>query len=140
MGHKDDWYLEDIEGHDVDNLSTLLKGAKDYKFETIVETMNFSGVALNTALMKHGVNLQIAEEMSKDKEEYEDIDGPLNRLMSDKGVRVEQRMEYTGIDRWRCGFYIYKDNEISDFISAPIRTEDVILSKYRFTITTTVRL
>ncbi len=140
MGDKDNWHLGDIESHDVDNLTTLLKGAKEHQFKTVNEVLAFSGQALNTALMKHGINLQVAEEMSKDKEEYEDIDSPLNRLMAEKRVRVEERMEYTGLDRWRCGLYVYKDNEIADFIGAPVPIESVLMTNFRYTIRTTVRL
>jgi hypothetical protein len=140
MGDKDNWTLEDIAGHDIDNLKTLLKkDTKSYSFTQVHKVVAFAGQALNKALMKHGINLEVAMQMSKDPEEYEDIGSPLEQLMNEKHVRVEERMTYKGLDRWRCGFYVYKDNEIADFIGAPDRKDNTFSpTGIMFVLTTTV--
>lgn len=140
MGDKDNWTLDDIASHDLDNLQTLLKSdTKQYSFTKVNEVVAFSGQALNKALMKHGINLDVAMQVSKDPEEYEDVGSPLEKIMEEKHVRVEERMTYTGLDRWRCGFYVYKDNEIADFIGAPDKNESPFSpTGIMFVLTTTV--
>jgi len=142
MGDKVNWTLEEIEGHDIDNLQTLLsKEPKDYSFAKVDEAVVFSGQVLNRALMKHGINLEAVMHISKDHEEFDDVSGPLDAIMTEKHVRVETRMNYTGLDRWRCGIYIYKDNEIADFIGAPVRRDGAFsVSGSMFVITTTVSM
>jgi hypothetical protein len=140
MGDKNNWHLDEIQAHDDDNLRTLINSAKDHYFEYVTEITEFSGLCLNAALNKHGIDLAVAEQMSKDKESYSDVGAAIDKLLNEKHVRVEPRMHYEGLDRWKCGIYIYKDNEIADWISAPIHLDNIIESKYRYTLRTTVVL
>jgi len=131
--------LEDIKEYDRFNLENLLEKSKEYKFKDITSVLKFSGECMNAACMKHGINLAVAEAMSK-AQDYEDVGHSVDKMMGEINMRVEPRMAYEGIDRWRCGVYIYKDNEITDFIGAPMHIEALVLSKYKYVIRTTVVL
>jgi hypothetical protein len=142
MGDKDNWTLEEIAGHDIDNLKTLLlKDTKKYSFQKVEDVVAFAGQLLNTALMKHGINLDVAMQMSQDPKEFEDVGTPLEKLMAKKSVRVEERMQYEGLDRWRCGLYVYKDNEIADFVGAIQKEKNAFsVSGFMYIITTTINM
>ena len=135
----ENWHLEDIQGHDIANLKRLLeKNRYEHKFEKTTEVIRASGVLLAKALEKHGISLAAAHQFASGDNEAGDV---IDALMKEKNVRFEQRMEYTGIDQWRCGFYIYKDNEIADFIGAPTKIEKSdIMHKYRYSLVATLKL
>lgn len=136
----DNWHLEDIHGHDLANLKKLLERKRyEHKFEKVHQAMMASGFLLDKALSKHGISLSMAAQIANGDDEA--AGHALDQLMKENNVRVEQRMEYTDIDQWRCGLYIYKNNEIADFIGAPTRLErQNIIHKYRYQIVATVDL
>ena len=132
--------LGDIEDYDLDNLKYILQNVKEMKFTELNQVTEFSGLCMNAALQKHDINLNVAIQMSNDPE-YEDVGAAIDTLMKAKNVRVEERMNYDGEDRWRCGFYIYKNNEITDFIGAPYKEDAVLTFKgFVYVVKTTVKL
>ena len=135
----ENWQLEDIQGHDVANLTRLLEKSRyEHKFEKVNKVVEAAGHLLAKALEKHGISLAAATQFAKDEDQSGDV---VEALMQEKNVRVEQRMEYAGIDQWRCGFYIYKDNEIADFIGAPVKFEQTdIIHNYRYKLVATLDL
>lgn len=135
------WHLEDIEGHDVENLKQLLnKQRHEHKFEKVNQAVMASGILLDKALEKHGISLSVAAQLAKNGGD-EASGQALDQMMKEANVRVEQRMEYKDIDQWRCGIYVYKNNEIADFIGAPTRLENqAIIHKYRYQIISSVEL
>jgi hypothetical protein len=140
--YQDTWHLADIQGHDVENLKQLLKKkVRTYTFKSIEEVKTFTMQAINTALAKHGISLQTAAEYGMKKGDLDQAGDAFQYLMDEKQVRIEERMDYQGEDAWKCGIYIYKDNEIADFLAAPRPiSKTIILTNERFTVDTTVEL
>lgn len=144
MGSKyqESWTLGDIQDHDVANLKQLLKkNIRIYRFRTTEEVTRFTMEAIHKALEKHGISLKTAYEYGVRHKNLDDAGAAFQSLMDEKRVRVEERMSYEGEDQWRCGIYIYKDNEIADFLGAPRKiSETIILTNERYTVKTTVEL
>ena len=133
--------LDDIESYDIDNLQYILKNKKVYTFHQITECVKFSGEALDKALTEFGISLEAAASYSNSlgDPEHDRVGNTVDKMLKEKDVRVEQRMEYTGQDQWRCGIYIYHSNEIVAFLGAP-RREETTLGIPKYVIETTVRL
>lgn len=132
--------LDDIKAYDEDNLGYLLKNAKNYSFHKRDEVIAASGEAMNRAMQKHGIDLAVAMQFSNEGD-AEAVGNAIDAMMQEKGIRVEQRMDYTGEDRWKCGLYIYKDNEIVDFIGAPDKqANSIAIQGFIYVLKTTVQM
>ena len=135
MGYQDNMHLEDIKSHDQDNLDVILKRRANRRyFKSANKAVKASGQMVANALKKHSIYLKKAMSQGTIEEAGEYV----QKTMNEKHVRVEQRMEYTGEDAWRCGIYVYKDNELSDFIGAPRKIEGLIVDQ-RYYIVTTIK-
>jgi hypothetical protein len=139
--YQSNWTLGEIEGHDAENLKQLTKKqARTYTFKTVKDVQAFTMEAINKALEKHGISLHTAAEYGMSKGKMDTAGDAFQYLMDEKNVRVEERMQYEGEDAWRCGVYIYKDNEIADFLQAPRKTKNVIISNELYVVNTTIEL
>jgi hypothetical protein len=138
--YQSNWTLGAIQGHDIENLKQLTsKSFRAYTFKTVEDVQTFTMEAINKALEKHGISLHTAAVYAT-THNFQDAGAAFQYLMDEKNVRVEERMQYEGESAWRCGIYIYKDNEIADFLQAPRKTENVIISNELYTVNTTVEL
>ena len=108
---KDDT-LGDIKARDIDNLEHVLKNRTTHYFEGLAEASMFQNRALFTILARLGMDLK---KTGFDEKE-------IDRLLEKNNIRVEHR-QYEDTeedkDKWRSGIYIYKDNEIVEFIGSP---------------------
>lgn len=103
---KDDT-LGDLKARDIENLERVLKDRTRHLFKSIKEAMMFQNKAVFSVLARLGVDI------NKTGLNADSID----RLLEKNHVKVENR-QYEGEDQWRSGIYIYKDNEIADFVGA----------------------
>jgi len=102
--HKDDT-LDDLKWKDVDNLESVMKGRVRRLFDSRHAYTQFMSAMVFGSLEKIGMkmNPSITGEQAQ-------------KIMSEKGIKIEPRGNYQGDDIWRAGTYIYKNNEIVTFI------------------------
>ena len=106
--------LGEIRADDLDNGEYLLqKHMKRHYFMTLEEYTGFQTEFLKNMLEKAGIS----------RTELCDNDHAVKKMIQN-GVRIECRKR-TGEDAWRSGYYVYKDNEIAAFLSAPHSTMSV---------------
>lgn len=106
-----DMTLEEMEQHDIENLTYLMKNGKENHFPNLFAARVFVRESLDGILKRCGV--QCSSEAHP---------AFVDKQLGDNGVKVENRT-YQGEDMWRSGLYVYKENEIVGFVSLPSRTK-----------------
>ncbi len=122
--------LDEVKQDDIGMLGDILKNAKEYRFATQAECVEFQSACLYKTLERLGLkmNAHLNEKM-------------VDRILKTKGIKVERRTYDDEIDKERTGFYVYKQGENGDemvaFISDPVQITDPLVY---FVIKTNVEL
>jgi len=97
--------LDDLKWKDIDNLESVMKGRVRRLFDSRHSYTQFMSAMVFGTLEKIGMpmNPNVTGEQAQ-------------KIMDEKGIKIEPRGNYTGDDIWRAGTYIYKGNEIVTFI------------------------
>lgn len=104
--------LQDLKNRDIDNLEFILKNKQIHHFKDGQAAFTASGEMMRLAVLRGGVDLHGIMEMSNDLDAVGEM---TQEAMEQNGVRIETR-NYKGVDEWRSGTYVYKNNEILAFI------------------------
>jgi len=104
--------LGDIKARDIDNLQFLMENKKVHSYRNPAEAYAAVGEMMRQAALRGGLDLKALMDLSINSDDGGDM---VDEAMAKTGVRIESR-NYEGIDKWREGIYIYKNNEILSFI------------------------
>lgn len=129
-----DMTLDDLKQHDVENLENVMKNCKVYDVtgKTVLEVGLFRANHIKQAMQYAGV--EYYDGMPEDL---------IDKAMKRANVKLENRSYDSEEDQWRSGLYLYKNQEIVAFVSAPLaeRPSPMVLNPNpRVVIRTNIRL
>jgi len=120
--------LDEVKADDIGMLEDALKGKKETWFNTPDEAMRYIGDRLFKLLARLGIKVK------KDMD-WRMVDAQLGA----HHIRVENR-DYEGDDEWRSGIYVYKNDELTGWISKGRRMMRSTLSVYpEYRVQTTIK-
>jgi len=89
-----------------------MENKKVHSYRNPAEAYAAVGEMMRQAALRGGLDLKALMDLSINSDDGGDM---VDEAMAKTGVRIESR-NYEGIDKWREGIYIYKNNEILSFI------------------------
>lgn len=98
--------IDEVKADDIDQLEQVFKVSQRFEFFNKKQAYKFQGVCVQAALKNLGV--EISRNINPKF---------VDKQLSDKGVKCEQRRYHGEDDVWRTGLYIYMKDELAFFIS-----------------------
>jgi len=112
--YQDNMTLDEIAENDLEMSMDAIKDANKYGFGNNREkAFLFVRHCMDNTLRRLGIFMRVP----KTEEARKEYAKKLDRVMTEKKIRIENRNRYTGADIWRCGIYIYRNDELVAFIS-----------------------
>jgi len=98
--------LDEIKADDIDQLEQVVKVSQRFEFLDRRQAYKFQGVCVQVALKNLGVEIT------------KNINAKfVDKQMTDRGVKCEQRRYHEEENVWRTGLYIYKKGELAFYVS-----------------------
>jgi len=105
--------INELYGHDVDNLGHIYKNCKKYWFRNYNDVAKFMIQVMDNTFEMFG--------FTKGHVDITWHSDKINKVLKPYGLRYEKRVYQNEDDQWRSGLYLYHKHEIVVWISQPRR-------------------
>jgi hypothetical protein len=113
MSYTDKMTLDEIQDNDLEMVKYAVKNANKHQLRNQRQAAQFVKHCLDITLKRLGVHVN-PPRGQLERARYAKI---LDQQMEEKKVRIENRNKYTDNESWRNGIYIFKNDELTTFIS-----------------------